>query len=221
MSGIINSCSHLYEIIDQREGNIICEECGLVIDRYYTFKFQRENFDQIENISSFEKDFVYETLERLNLPKSFSSYIFKNISLNNYKRKKSESLLSGIIYKTLIELKIPFTLNDISGVTGINTKKIFKDEKKKEELKNIVIIDSSEILERVCSKLNLTFSDYTLIKENIKKSNNGFNPSTVISAHIYIYCKDKKIKILMKDICDITGISCMSIKRYIKKNVSS
>jgi flavodoxin len=61
MSGIINSCSHLYEIIDQREGNIICEECGLVIDRYYTFKFQRENFDQIENISSFEKDFVYET----------------------------------------------------------------------------------------------------------------------------------------------------------------
>jgi transcription initiation factor TFIIIB Brf1 subunit/transcription initiation factor TFIIB len=130
-------------------------------------------------------------------------------------------LLSGIIYKTLIELKIPFTLNDISGVTGINKKKIFKDEKKKEELKNIVIIDSSEILERVCSKLNLTFSDYTLIKENIKKSNNGFNPSTVISAHIYMYCKDKKIKILMKDICDITGISCMSIKRYIKKNVSS
>jgi len=55
----------------------------------------------------------------------------------------------------------------------------------------------------------------------MKKTNNGFNPSTVISALIYIYCKEKKIKILMKDISNITGISCMSIKRYIKKNASS
>jgi len=81
MSGIIDSCSHIYEIIDQREGNIICQECGLVIDRYFAYGFERErvNIVQFENVTIFEKDFVLETLERLNLPESFSSFIFKNI----------------------------------------------------------------------------------------------------------------------------------------------
>ena len=218
MSGIINSCSHEHEVINQREGDIICSDCGLVMDTYYIEEFEKNDIN--ENISSFVNNFVFEMLERLNVPKSFSSYIFKNIS-NSKINKQSESFLSGIIYNTLIERKIPFTMKDISGVTGISSKKIFKEEKKNKDVKNIVIIDWSEILERACSKLNLNYKDYTLIKEEIKNKNNGFNPSTVISAHIYLYCKKHSIKLLMKDISSVTGISCMSIKRYIKKNVDS
>lgn len=217
MSGIIHSCSHEYEIINEREGDIVCGDCGLVIDKYY---IQNDKIEKTEHENFFEKNFVFEMLERLNVPKSFASYIFKNI-LNTKIKRKSETILSAIIYNTLIELKIPFTMKDISGVTGISTKEIFKEEKKKnKESKNVVIIDWSEILERACSKLNLKYKDYTLIKEDVIKKNSGFNPSTVISAHIYLYCKEKNIKISLKEISTVTGISCMSIKRYIK-NVGS
>lgn len=218
MSGIINSCDHIYEIINQRDGDIVCFDCGLVIDKYYLT--ENEKVQKNQNVSSAVSDFVFEMLERLNVPKSYSSYVFKNI-LNSKTNKKTESFLSGIIYNTLVELKIPFTAKDISGVSGISTKKIFKEDKKNNDKKNIVIIDCNEILERACYKLNLNYKDYTVIKEEINKSNNGFNPSTIISAHIYLYCKEKNIKILMKDISSVTGISCMSIKRYIKKNVGS
>ena len=217
MSAIINSCNHKNEIISQRDGDIVCLDCGLVIDKYYVESYK---IDKTDIVNNFEKNFVLEMLERLNVPKSFSHYVFKNI-FNSKIKRKSESLLSGIIYNTLVELKVPFSMKDISGVTGISTKEIFKEEKKNKDLKNVVIIDLFEILERACSKLNLNYKDYTLIKEAINKTNSGFNPSTVIAAHIYLYCKEKNIKILLKDISSVTGISCMSIKRYIKKNVNS
>ena len=67
-------------------------------------------------------------------------------------------------------------------------------------------------------KLNLNFKQFTLIKESIKDSNNGFNPSTIISAHIYRFCRLNKLNITLKQISCITGISCMSIQRHMKKN---
>ncbi len=215
MFGILNSCDHKYEVIDQRQGDIVCYDCGLVIDKYYIVECDKE--EENNDISTFGKNFVFEMLSRLNVPKSYSSHVFKKIS-ESKANKNSESFLSSIIYNTLIELNIPFTIKDIVGVTGISAKKIYKEEKKKKTNKNVVVIDCSDILERACSKLNLSYKDYTLIKEEISKSNTGFNPSTVISAHIYLYCKGKNVKILMKEISSITGISCMSIKRYIKKN---
>ena len=218
MSGIISSCDHKYEIINQREGDIVCGDCGLVLDKYYIV--QSEKLEENQSLTSNEKNFVLEMLERLNVPKSVSSFIFKNIS-NSKIIKKSESLLSSIIYNTLIELEIPFTIKDITGVTGISAKKIIKEEKKNKDNKNVVIIDCFEILERVCSKLNLSFKDYTLIKEKISKLNSGFNPSTIISAHIYLHCKENNVKISMKEITNVTGITCMSIKRFIKKNACS
>ena len=133
MSGIISSCDHKYEIINQREGDIVCGDFGLVLDKYYIV--QSEKLEENQNLTSNEKNFVLEMLERLNVPKSVSSFIFKNIS-NSKIIKKSESLLSSIIYNTLIELEIPFTIKDITGVTGISAKKIIKEEKKNKDNKN-------------------------------------------------------------------------------------
>jgi len=216
MSSFINSCPHKNELIDVREGDVICAECGIVIDRYYDYGSVNLSNFETENITQFEKNFVLESLERLNLSSEISYEIFKEIQKESSK-KKNESILSGIIYKTLVKLNIPFTLKDICSVTGVETKKI--SHKSCES--NIIIINSIDLLERACAKLKLNFLDYTLIKEKINDSNNGFNPSTIISAHIFDYCKKNNLKISMKEISNITGISCMSIKRYIKKNVGT
>ena len=135
-------------------------------------------------------------------------------------KKENETFLAKCLYKTLCELDIPFSVKDISAVTGIQHSKISSREKNDLNINksSVTIINKEDLLERACVKLELDYKTYTLIKETVDNKNNGFNPSTVISAYIYIFCKKNKVKISLKKISDVTGISCMSIQRFIKKN---
>jgi len=218
MSGIIDNCSHKYEITDCRGEGIVCGDCGLVLDICYEKQLSPKEF---YNISIENKNFVLDIIDRLNVPSYISSYIFKKLEKVDNGNFLKEVSIAKCVYSTLSELGIPFSAKDICAVSGIKTCKIASADNKLEESRSVVIINKEDILERTCSKLNLNFQDYTLIKESLLKNNNGFNPSTVISANIYIFCKANKIKITLKKISDVTGISCMSIQRYIKKNAFS
>jgi transcription initiation factor TFIIIB Brf1 subunit/transcription initiation factor TFIIB len=215
MSGFIESCSHKNQLIDYRGGFVVCEECGTVIDCVFEFHSGRED-DASCGLTEKESDYVKEMIERLNLPCSIFSHIAKKIMKKKDGKNATETSMAHCLYIALADLGIPFTINDVSNITGINHSKISKD--KKCENSNVVIIKTENILERACSKLNLNFRQYTLIKESIKESNNGFNPSTIISAYIYVFCRSNKLNITLKQISNTTGISCMSIQRFIKKN---
>lgn len=215
MSGFIESCSHTNQLIDYRGGFVVCEECGTVIDHVFEV-YSCERDDMSCGLTEKESDYVKEMIERLNLPCSIFSHIAKRIKDKKEGKNATETIMAHCLYIALADLGIPFSVNDVSNITGINQSKISRD--KKCENSNVVIIKTENILERACSKLNLNFKQYTLIKESIKKSNNGFNPSTIISAHIYVFCRANKLNITLKQISNTTGISCMSILRYIKKN---
>jgi len=44
----MNLCNHLNEIIDVREGTIVCTDCGIVKDLYYTNnEIITDNFQKI------------------------------------------------------------------------------------------------------------------------------------------------------------------------------
>lgn len=215
MSSIIDSCSHGNELVDYRGGFIICQDCGIVIDSVFESSSCGEDYNYC-GLSKKEFEHVKEMIERLNLPNSIFPHIAKKILSKKEGKNISESLMAHCLYVTLADLGIPFSLNDVSSITGINQSKISKD--KKCESSNVIIINTDDILERACSKLNLKYKQFTLIKESIKKSNNGFNPSTIISAHIYCFSRTNKLNITLKQISNVTGISCMSIQRYIKKN---
>ena len=220
MSSIIDSCSHENHIVDYRGGGVVCVECGQVIDSVFE---ERESYLSMEDdedgrggLTERESEYVKEMIEGLNLPSKTFSHIAKKILSMKFGKNASETLMTHCLYITLADMDIPFSVNDVSSVTGINHSKISKNKKCKDS--SVVIIKTENILERACSNLSLDFNQYTLIKESIKKSNTGFNPSTIISAYIYIFCRQNKLNITLKQISNITGISCMSIQRYIKKN---
>lgn len=215
MSCFIDSCSHKTELIDYRGGSIICQECGLVIGSVYE-ESQYERKNNYFGLTEKEYSYVLEIIERLNLPKSVYSFIAKKILSKKDGKNTTESLMAHCIYVTLSDLGIPFSVNDVSNITGINQSKISKE--KNSESSTVLIINTEDILERACSKLNLTYKEYTLIKESLTESNNGYNPSTIIAARIYCFCKKNKLNITLKQISSVTGISCMSIQRYLKKN---
>ena len=167
MSSIIDSCSHRNEVIDYRGGFIVCQECGFVIDSVFE-DIKRERDCNYFELSEKESCYVYEMIERLNLPKSIFTHIAKKILGKKNGKNVSEDVMAHCIYITLADLGIPFSISDVSCITGIRQSKISKD--KKCENSNVVIINTDDILERACSKLGLKFKEYTLIKESINKN---------------------------------------------------
>lgn len=212
-----NECSHKNEITDTVSGDYICVDCGLILDRYFISNMVKSS--PLE-VTTKEKEYVLEILSRLNLPSIISDKVLLQMQPNT---KKSEKEICRNLYKTLTELEIPFSVRDISAVSGISCKKILalgKEANPKSCISpcNIINIEVSDILERFCMKLGLGYQHYTLIKKSINHKNSGFSPITVASAFIYLYCRKHFKSIKLKQITEVTGISCMSVHRFLKKN---
>ena len=211
MSGIIDTCDHSSEILDFCSGDYICSNCGLVLGRFYE-DLQHVSDAYADNYitkHNSQYDYITEILSKLNLPLTLADNIYSKIVGNHVKNFD----VCQLIYDTLIERNIPFTLKEITSVSGVPTKKI----KPPHNTTSVCIIDEKEILERCCLKLGLTFKDCTVIKNSLNNDMNGFSPSTVIAAHIYKYCKNNRIKIKLKKISETAGVSPMSVHRYLRR----
>jgi transcription initiation factor TFIIIB Brf1 subunit/transcription initiation factor TFIIB len=129
-------------------------------------------------------------------------------------------LLTKCLYKATAKLGLPVTARDLCAVSGFSSKKILNEWITNSSPVNssIICISIDDILEKLCGKLEISFKDFTLIKKSIGVRYSGFNPATVASAYIYLYCRKNFKKISLKNICLISGISCMSVHRFIKKN---
>jgi len=213
-----SECSHINQITDATAGDDICTDCGLVIGRIFIFPQKEKNF---RCFSIDEDNFLVELLEKLHLPKNIASYVNKELSRIGVCNARYTNLsVAQCLYRTAAKLGMPITARDICAVSGFSSKKILEESftNIQEQDSNIICISIDDILEKLCSKLCICFKDFTLIKKSVKIRYSGFNPATVATAYIYLYCKKNLKSFKLKDICNISGISCMSVHRFIKKN---
>lgn len=202
-------CEHKYPMIDEHEGTTVCCDCGLVMEtQYFTQnKSDNENSTHIIQISDTctikDRSDALELLNRLNLPTDIIHQLPPD-------KQKIENLYD-VINKTSV-----VTTKEFCAAAGIENKKLVKCNQNKIMHTNITLL-----LDKYCKILNLSFRDYTLIKESmIKKPHSGHPPLTVIGYYIFIHCKTNKIKLSMKTICSTLGISTISIQRYRKYELS-
>lgn len=217
----MKNCLHFNDIIDHREGTIICIDCGIVKDNYYENKIiSAENeigsnsLGEIENI-----------LDQLHMPEELSSIITGNLQMSNKRSSdKSKDNLSNIdhkhvslkklvsfIYNTANHKKSNVLLKDISNFSNLEPKKI--------KSKDIYVVNMSEILEKYTKRFKLNYKNYLEIEKKVTQFNNtGYQPLTIIGGVIYFYHIEKNKKISMRIISSILGISSISIQRFIKKN---
>lgn len=211
-------CSHINQITDATVGDEICTDCGLVIDRVFIFPNKEKNF---RNFSIDDDNFLVELLEKLHLPKNIASHVDKEFSRIGTSNARYTNLsVAQCLYRTAAKLGLPITARDICAVSGFSSKKILEESFTciQEQDSSIICISIDDILEKVCSRLCICYKVFTLIKKSVKIRYSGFNPATVATAYIYLYCKKNLKSIKLKDICSISGISCMSVHRFIKKN---
>jgi transcription initiation factor TFIIIB Brf1 subunit/transcription initiation factor TFIIB len=202
-----DECDHSYPVIDEHEGTTVCCDCGLVLEKeYYTQPVAKnDNVDYM--CSGIKKNNnridALELLNRLNLPIE----LLNQVPLE----KQNVENLYDIINKSSV-----VTTKEFCAASGIKNKKLVRCNQNKVMQTNITLL-----LDKYCNLLQLTFRDYTLIKDlMMKKPFSGHPPLTIIGYYIFTYCRSNKIKLSMKIICSTLGISTISIQRYSKYELS-
>jgi len=197
-------CTHINQITDEREGTIVCTDCGLVLtDKIFA---ESKTIDTTYSELHFK---IKDILDKLYLPECFISDIIKKY-LNSPQKK---FLLEYYVYLSLNEAGFPISIKDISNVSGIPDSKIYSLQ----DGNQTICLEPEKILEKYCKNLEIDYKTYSLIKNELPKDiKTGHNPLTVIGSTIYKYSKKNKLKLSMKKIAEVVNISTVSIQRYIK-----
>ena len=202
------SCSHLNELIDLGESSHVCFDCGLVLDKHYEM-----GSDYKTPLKDFQHDEWAETtkdiLDRLHISTKYWTFIIPDF-YKNLRKKTLERLLISI-YKILNSLGVSVSLHDLSIATGVHMSKIYLTQKPNENVK----LDMSSLAEKFCCALKIDFKTTALIKERLTKpTESGHTPATVIAGSIYKIAKERKLKLSIKKISEVTSVSSISIQRY-------
>lgn len=199
MSGS-TTCGHLNHVIDEHEGSIVCIDCGLVMsDQIFLEDKKKNEQNDIDDKYKFK-----EILTRLNMSDDFIHGL-------DIQKKTNISKIASNLYLN-INKSSSVSLKEISSVTGVCEKQLNQKTKG-----HVTVLDKEKLLDKYCAQLNISFKNYTVIKETLNKLKiSGHNPLTVIASCIYLFCKKNKIKVSMRNISQTVGISCISIQRYLK-----
>lgn len=202
----MSSCEHRNEILDARQGEYVCEDCGQVLDSFFVGKVEK-------TASCYSKDVwldrTKDILDRFHIPITYSSTVV-NYFKNMYVKKTFPALLFSI-YKILNDQQIYISLHDLSVATGTKLSDIYANQTADEH----VFLDLATMAEKYCCMLELTSEVISVIKKKLKETVlTGHSPSTVIAGTIYKCCRQLNIPITIKKVADITNVSCISIQRF-------
>jgi transcription initiation factor TFIIIB Brf1 subunit/transcription initiation factor TFIIB len=219
-AGSGNDCSHPRSIDDPTEGTCVCIDCGLVLDQLYfeNYNFQNERHDFSE-IFLFIKDVCGNAC----LPDNIISYThtyFKKLKSDSYinERKFSDkTIASYALYETLSRHKLPYTANEIEYFTGTACKLLWKVEDCLHFTE--MLNNPQDFVDRYCSSLDIDFYNSKIIKGIVGNMYGlgDIRPSCVVAAVIYLYCKEIKLQMSMKAVCEACFVSTGNMYKIIRR----
>lgn len=216
MSDGIDKCTHQNIIIDEHEGTYICTSCALVIDNYYFQDSLKLQHDFKDKSNLFHE--LSDILELLKIP-DFMVNIIQEFYKNHFDKKWSKNVFTSYaIYKCSYHHKIPLSIEDLCSVCNIKLRTFHKILT---SYNDVFDIKPNILLEKVCKRLCLNYECYNQIVTKLPTSTfTGHRPRTIIAFCIYQHNINHNHKIPIKTICQASGISCISFKRYIKNELS-
>jgi len=213
--GSFRTCGHETQVLDQHEGQYVCVSCGLVTSPYFTEDYKFHNEILSEGDIWFKE--VRDILDRVNVTSSSICDEVIQYLNTHFERKSKESLLFSV-YKVLNDqVGICLSLHELCNICAVSKSKVYE----KQKVNQNVTVDKTILVEKYCAMLNLTYKTTSLIKEKLSKHRlSGHTPLTIIAGTIYLVCKSLKEKITVKKVSQVTSVSQISIRRFIKYDSS-
>jgi transcription initiation factor TFIIIB Brf1 subunit/transcription initiation factor TFIIB len=215
-----DDCSHKNTVEAEHEGDVVCTDCGLVVEPCFSFHASQKYF-QDETDYYNVKNFILDVCANAHIPKNICEYsysYFKKSRRNFSPRKVSNNQLAAFsIYEALQLFEVPRTVEEIQFFTGENVKKFALIESVNTLTNNRN--DPTIFVDRFCNLLELEYFDSNLIKSIVCNMYGMGNVKSncLIATCIHLYCKEKKRKILLKTICQICEVSATSVHRIVRQ----
>ena len=218
------TCLHSNSLHDAHSGDILCTECGLVIDREYVIDVGLEPLGTIESKLSSS---INRYLCCMNLPNTYCNEIEKIIQtkFSCYKYCEEVKIIAAL-YLVLVNHSISFSLKYILHKFLRSQKHVrqctflVSTQPNFNQFQNDVSMIASSILEN----LGYSYFDIKSIKRLIsehKCENCSYSPITLVVANTYLYFKANNSPKSLLDLCNFTGITRNSVYNYLnaKKHI--
>ena len=221
------TCDHQRTVDDVSTGDLVCTDCGLVLDQIYLPRTKTHLPISMETNRLVPNQEITDTIDRMcdkcNID---DENVKRNILLKwqnfesemNGKHGCLESSVLMCIYTALIESKVPRPLNHLCALTNVNMNKVRPYLKDKDSFYR-----PNLMCEYFLHSLNLSYKDVEEIKEMVKLLENKFvfSQKTLIASCAYIFLRkskhDSHKRITKSQLAKQLGISAMAIYRCIKK----
>ena len=227
----IKMCNHQYPIEDTRQGDVVCTECGLVIDKIYCESNLETKWEKIRilmkklnrTVNIWEKKKIFKNLcSKLHLNNDVTNAIFNlwaEITAWHYRKNgkikiNPKGLVVMTLYQGLIKEKIPRPISHLCQEVGINPKMVWRWIKLyRQDLTDTIKTENSikakDMAEYFLQPLQLTYQEMTSIKEKLDKNeNSSFAPRTLLAACAYAFLKETRdLYPSVKNTARVLGIS--------------
>ena len=186
----------------------------------------KEKDQQEPLVGGSERMILIDFVKNACLPSKYAEYayetyisLFEQASTCNADVVKQR--LVSCLYQILLEYDSPYTMKELTGLTGIPVNVLSQTHKKYFFSNNEMDIRPKHLIARFCAKSHLPrHATIEIMKMLDDLEATGFeptcNPATICSAYIYTYVLRNNIGLSLFDLCAATGVSPASVRRYIK-----
>ena len=237
----IYMCNHPYLIEDTRQGDMVCTECGLVIDKIYCESNLESKWEKIRNFNEEieqnnqhlrkEKNILKNLCNKLHLNNDVRDAIFNlwtEITAWHYRKNgkiriNPKGLVIMTLYQGLIKEKVPRPISHLCQEVGVNPKmvwhwiKLYRQDST-DTIRTENSIKAKDMREYFLQPLQLNYQEMVAIEEKLDKNeNSSFAPRTLLPACAYAFLKETRaLYPSVKNTARILGVSVMSLYRCLK-----
>lgn len=191
-----DGCFHrtLYE--DDREGSVICTECGLVLEPVYihsSFSPQGQEDDfRVDKKKTEEENLLYDIAQLWHITEREINdiiFYFKTIAKDLYEFKEKE-IMAYALYRHIIKNKYPFSPYDIKFV--FNLKSINLLFKIQTLLGDELESDVSAYLIKYLIPLSLSYKEDVEIQYVCNHISSDLHPKSLALLAVFVFCIVRK-----------------------------
>ena len=226
-------CDHSYTVDDVRSGTTVCTTCALVLTPtlfvgldipYPTITVN----PVINNTYPSVDQWLNQTCENLNIPTKRCIEAMdlrkKTIQKLECTRKISRATLkhelAASLFRVLKCSETPLTLCEISSSAGVSVRSISNAYKTLFD-HEYVHLKPSDTISRYCAKLRIDRKKAVELQKKMKNCKideiQCHHSATVAASSIYVLVKQQSLNVTLKQICDVIGLSAISISRFINR----
>ena len=230
------SCQHEDIIFDSVTGDQICCQCALVvqnsiimgIDLPYSHH-ESEPYILEQNLRK-EYIMMLDFVKNACLPERYAELAFKkyqsifgNLNISCLQSDVISARVHSCLYEILHENGSGYTLKEICAISGVSSQLLSQTHKRLFFSKGhqaSTFLRPSMLIHRFSAKAGLSRRDACLVMKNLEVDEKTMcfmnTPALIACVYIYKYCTRSNKNVPLSILCEIAGVSQISVMRFLK-----